>query len=282
MKKLIINADDAGLSSAINEAVKQCFTEGVITGTSLISCGEAFDDACNALSEINKREAGVHLTLTGGFRPCTKTSSEVATLLEKGRFVSGYPGFMAKYYKHLVRPEHLYLELANQIQKVIDSGFTVTHLDSHEHVHMFPEVLKIVLTLAKEHAIPYLRFPLENSGLISMKFSVKDLVRHAGLKVFALGAKKRIQTSGIKYNDNFLGHFHSGRLDECIMDFMIRSMPEGINELAVHPAVKSPELLDESPWHKNAEKEMDVLMGGKWKKRLAEEGIDLISQAQVV
>ena len=106
-------------------------------------------------------------------------------------------------------------------------------------------------------------------------------MRHAGLKAFALGAKKRIQTSGVNHNDNFLGHFHSGRLDERIMDFMMRSLPEGINELAVHLAVKSQELLDESPWHKNAEKEMDVLMGGKWKKSLNEEGIELISQAQV-
>ncbi|MFC1570614.1 carbohydrate deacetylase [Candidatus Omnitrophota bacterium] len=280
MKKLIINADDVGLSSAINEGIVECLAKGSVTGVSIISCGKRFQEACALLRDAGKLEVGVHLTLTGRFAPYTRTGSTI--LEEGGVFPQSYFNFMARYYQGGVRPEHVYLELANQIHKVTEEGLRITHIDSHEHVHMFPKVLGVVLALAKESGVPYIRIPLESSFVMKKSFSVKDLLRYAGLRAYALRAQKTITEADIKYNDGFLGHFHSGRLNDDIMSFIIDNLPEGINELAVHPAVESPELMNESPWHKNAAAEMDMLLNGSWREKAREEGIELISHAQVV
>lgn len=280
MKKLIVNADDAGLSSAVNEGIVDCLSQGVITGVSVISCGKRFQEACSLLRDIGKIEVGVHLALTGGFAPYTRTSS---TILEEGAiFPKSYFNFMMRYYLGGVRPEHIYLELANQIQKVKDEGLQITHIDSHEHVHMFPKVLGVVVALAEEFSVPYIRLPLESSFIMKKSFSVKDLLRYAGLRAYALRAQRTITAAGMKYNDGFLGHFHSGRLNDGIMRFILDNLPEGLNELAVHPAVESPELLNESPWHKNAAKEMDMLLHGSWREKAREGGIELISHSEAV
>lgn len=283
MKRLIINADDAGLSGEINSAIKKCFERGVITGTSLIASGESFSQACDMLKEIGKSDAGVHLTLTGCLKPCTKIPSAVATVLEDRKaFPESYFGFMARYYRGIIHPEHVYLEFANQIQKVISRGFTVTHLDSHEHVHMFPGVLKVVIALAKEYSIPYVRLPLEPWSVICKDFGLKDLLRHAALKAFALSAKRLIKKSDIKCNDFFLGHFHSGRLNEEILDFMLEKMPEGVTELAVHPAVESPDFLKKFPWYKNASKEMEILTEGFLRQKALDKGIEIVSRKDLL
>jgi len=181
-----------------------------------------------------------------------------------------------------VKAREIYLEFRAQITRVLGEGLTITHLDSHEHVHMFPEIFNITLKLASEFKIPYVRLPLESAAVIKRRFSVKDLTRHMALKVFALSGKGRISGSVLYHNDNFLGHFHSGRLDDDIMCFMMENLPEGVSEIAVHPGKGQSDIVEESPWHRNAEVELDVLLKGSWKKRAKSEGIRFVTHREAV
>ena len=283
MKMLIVNADDVGLSGAVNEAVKRCYQAGVITGVSLMACGNKFTEGAEMLRGTGNRDAGAHLTLTGGFTPCVKDTSLVSSLLAgKGVFTRDYKSFAASCLLGKINSAHLYAELKSQVERVKGEGFRITHLDSHEHVHMFPGVLKTVIALAQEMEVPYVRFPIESPVVIRERFSPKDLARHAALKLFSGAAEKALTRSGIRHNDLFWGHFHSGRIDDDILCFISENVRDGINELAVHPGILSPELLEEFPWYRNSERETEALIGGRWKGILTAGGGCLVSHAEAL
>jgi chitin disaccharide deacetylase len=278
MKSLIINADDMGVSGAVNDAVIALYKASAITGTSVIAPGSAFSGACRLLRENGIEEVGAHLTLTGNFRPLSPPGAEIRNLLtEQGFFPSGYLELVPRSFFARVRRAALKDELSRQIEKIRREGFTVTHIDSHEHVHMLPGILDITLELCSEFSVPYLRFPAENPAVSRKRFAVKDLIRQSALSFFSAIAEKKISRAGICFNSAFLGHFHSGRLNEDILSFMADKIAEGITELAVHPADNSPELFKEFPWYKNGPAEMKALMSGKWQDKLKALGIKLVS-----
>jgi len=267
MKRLIINADDAGLSKEADSAIEQCFKAGAVTGTSIIACGPDFLEAVEMLRGMGKDEAGVHLALTGGFAPVSKDLGRIKTLLgEKGVFVKGYRQFAIRYFLGRISVDAISLELACQIKKVRDAGLKITHVDSHEHIHMLPGVLKRVLVLADEFKIPYVRFSSEKCGVMKRSFCVKDLLRYICLKAFTPMAKRKIDSSNIKRNDSFLGHFHSGRVDDGILCSMMEGLKDGVTELAVHPA---------------SNVELETLLNGKWRTLAAEKGIRLVSHSEI-
>ncbi len=283
MKSLIVNVDDVGLSDAINEAVKACYRRGAITGVSVMPCGARFTEAANMLRNLGKVEVGVHLTLAGRFSPCTEDISAISTLLRaNGEFSRDYKSFGTRYFLRRIKSHQVYLELANQIKRVMAEGLTITHLDSHEHIHMFPEIFRITLRLAAEFGIPYIRIPLEHIKMIRKKLPPKDLLRHAALRMFTSGAKKIISRTRLKCNDAFLGHTHAGRIDDDILCFMVDNLEDGICELAVHPGIQSPELVEESPWHRNAPAELDTLLNGRWRAHAESRNVRLVSHKEAV
>ncbi|NQT33196.1 MAG: ChbG/HpnK family deacetylase [Candidatus Omnitrophica bacterium] len=281
MKSLIINLDDVGLSGAISEAAKECLQAGAITGVSIIACGKAFKEACTTLRGLGRLEVGVHLTLTGTFEPVTLEHEKVDSVLKNENvFFDSYFTFFSRYFRGKINSEEIYTEFENQVEKIQREGLSVTHIDSHEHIHVVPGLLLLVLRLANEYGIPYVRLPLEGSKVIFKKFRTKDLIRHLALKMFALPAKSAIKRTGINSNNSFLGHFHAGRIDNDILRFLIKNMPRGVSELAVHAGVESEELLEESPWHENAHKELEALLRGSWKTLLKDERVRMVSHSE--
>ena len=268
MKYLIVNIDDVGLSDAINQAVKKCYLSGAITGVSIMPLAKNFQEACTLLHDLKKTEVGVHLSFVNQ--------------KEKGKFL-GYQHIFLKF--HILKKmssQDIYNELRGQIIKVKEAGLVITHLDSHEYIHMFPMVLRIVIRLMKEYDIPYLRFPSEQSHLIKKKFRSVDLFRYVALKTFVRNAKSLIKSSCIQHNDHYLGHFHAGRIDDEILSFMIQGLTEGITELVVHPGVDTPELVIDSPWHHQAPRELRTLLGHDWRRLLHAQNVQLISHKEAV
>lgn len=277
MKKLIINADDAGLSDSVNEAVRKLYEAGAITGTSLIAVGRRFQDASKMLKQIGRPEVGAHLTLTGNFHPAQE-SSRVRSLLTKGEtFYSSYLKLLFEYYmKRLVMYE-VKIEFEEQIKRILDEGLTITHLDSHEHVHIFPGIFRIIADLAIKFDIPFVRIPLEPSEVKGKDFSLKDLARYTGLRHFTLKAEKIVRSLELNTSDAFFGHFHAGRVNFDVLKFFVEKIKPGVAELAIHPAVMSRELLEESPWHRNAQVEMESVMSEKWREEVSSYGVELVS-----
>ena len=274
MRSLIVNIDDVGTSNAVNEAAKTCCRKNEKFGVSLMACGRAFDDACDMLDSIGKSEVGVHLTLTGGFTPCTENKADIKSILnEKDVFASDYAALTAKYFQRKLNIVELYLELRNQVKAVKEKGFEITHLDGHEHINMLPLILKITIRLALEFDVPYIRLSREKIDMAKKEFKMKDLVRLAALRLFSAGGEKAIKKEGISCNDNFLGHFHAGRMNEDILKHMLENIPEGLTELAFHPAIRDEEFIMKNPWYKNAPEELYLLVHTNWEEELAKNSV---------
>jgi predicted glycoside hydrolase/deacetylase ChbG (UPF0249 family) len=138
LKYLITNADDFGFTRDVNEGIVHAHRQGILTATTLMATGAAFDHAVGLARENPELDVGVHLVLVGS---------------------EGYPATVARLVASLGRIR-IYDELARQIGKVVDAGIRPTHLDTHKHTHLLPPVLAAVARLAEEFKIPWVRRPL--------------------------------------------------------------------------------------------------------------------------
>jgi chitin disaccharide deacetylase len=279
-KYLIISADDMGASACINDAIIALFKASAITGTSLVANGPAFTESCRMLRDNGINEAGAHLTLTENYPPVNPNTRKIKGFVnKKGYFPSGYMNLALKISSGKIGKQALYDELRLQVEKVKQEGFILTHIDSHEYVHMLPWLWQITLKLCEEFSIPYIRIPNEGMGVVEKDFQLRDIVRSRALWFFSKNAHKRIKDTGLVSSNAFLGHFHSGRLDSDILSFMAEHIKEGITELVVHPAFYSEDFLKDFPFYKNSPNEIKALMSDEWKGKLKSLGITLISHS---
>ncbi len=145
MKRLIINADDFGFTRDVNAGIVHAHREGVLTSTTLMANGDAFEDAVRLAFETPALDIGCHLVLVQGTSLLTgrlfpEKLRDVLTALAGGQL-------------------DIYAEFRAQIEKIRDTGLQITHLDSHKHTHIVPRVFRAVVRLAQEFEIPYVRLP---------------------------------------------------------------------------------------------------------------------------
>ncbi|MCK5450297.1 MAG: ChbG/HpnK family deacetylase [Candidatus Omnitrophica bacterium] len=280
-KKLIINIDDVGLSRAVNEAVKECHVRGVSVETSLMSVGEAFEEACSMFKDLGRESTGVHLTLTGNFLPCASRKNVGSLIRENGQFYKDYFKLLSMLLGGKLKSKEIELEFEEQIKKIKDNGFEITHLDSHEHIHMMPAIFHITVNLAKKYNIPYIRIPKERTSSMMKSFKMKDVVRQFVLKAAVFGKKRTVFKNGLMCNDEFLGHFHSGRMNDDVLCSLLPGVKEGVTELGVHVAVHDPGFLNKFPWYKNGQIELNMLLNGKWRKRIKTLNIEVVTHREI-
>ena len=151
MRRLIVNADDFGLTAGVNRAILETHTGGVVSSTTLMANGPAFEDAVKAARSATNLSVGCHVVLVDG-TPVSPPQA-VDTLLairsaEPGKFYSSLSVFAARATLGGFDRDQLVAEVTAQIRKIQSTGLHVTHLDSHKHAHIFPEILAALLRAA--------------------------------------------------------------------------------------------------------------------------------------
>ncbi len=163
--KLIINAEDFGLSKSINKGICEGLKAGFITSASLFVNAPFTDDAACLIKENNLKSIGVHLNLTYG-KPVLK-QEEVKGLTESDgsfHYMCSMP-FYAKY-------DEVKKELKAQIEKFFSFGLKPTHLDYHHYFYSSGEVMKAFFELAKEYDLP----------VRSMTDRTREMAKKLGIK----------------------------------------------------------------------------------------------------
>lgn len=154
---LIVTADDLGLTPGVNRAVRRAHLEGIVTATSLLAVGRAFDDAAAMICATPTLELGAHLAIVGEDPPLL-TAREIPTLVDRhGAFPLSYRTVVARGLAGRLDPDDLRRELGAQIERVLGIGVPVTHVDTHQHTHLWPAVSAVVAALAVAHRIPAVR-----------------------------------------------------------------------------------------------------------------------------
>lgn len=261
MKALIVSADDFGLTEGVNRGIIKAHQEGIVTSTTLIANGRAFDQAVLLAKENEGLKIGIHLTLVEE-QPVAK-GSEVPSLIRKdGFFHSNYFTLLSHLVMGRLKLQEVRREFRAQIEKCLAYGIIPTHLDSHQYAHVLPGILDIVIELAKEYGIPPARCPDEKVALtrdMALIFSARNMKRWVML-LLARRARRKFKQSGIVIPDNFYGMLRSGRLTSEFILTMLRHLPEGVAELACHPGLLDTELTSRySHWGYNWEGELTAL-----------------------
>ncbi|OPY76944.1 MAG: hypothetical protein A4E65_02971 [Syntrophorhabdus sp. PtaU1.Bin153] len=236
MRILIVNADDLGADSARNRGIFEAIEAGRVTSVSVLVNGGASRDGIRRLVSYDRPlSVGIHINLSEG-RP---VSSGL-------RRLTGPDGaFLGKWFCHRLLEwqddknleAEIRQELSAQIEFLIRTGLSVTHLDGHQHVHVFPAVIGPAIETARGYGIPWVRIPEEHD--IPTGQGEKDGGETAEVATFAkFGAAARafLDTSGgIRATDHFRGLRLKGRLSMGVVDELLDNLPDGTTELMVHP-----------------------------------------------
>ena len=235
---LIINADDFGWTDGQNLAVEKAHCHGILNRASILTNGQAFRAAVEISQRLPDLGVGVHLTLNEG-RPL-RTPDHLPNLTRAdGSFHERLGTIESLWLRGRLLTEEVLPEWRAQIQRAIEAGIQVTHLDSHKHVHMFPPVLDAFIELAREYQIPYVRLPLEKISLSAFRRGPAWL----GLWLLARRARSRLTKATLRFADRFIGIAASGSMTAPLLARAVASC-EGVTEIMVHPAVITPAITE--------------------------------------
>jgi predicted glycoside hydrolase/deacetylase ChbG (UPF0249 family) len=257
LKRLIVNADDFGFTRDVNQGIVEAHREGILTATTLMATGAAFDDAVRLARENPSLDVGCHLVLVGS---------------------PPYPASVAKLL-HAVALKRIkiYDELARQVQRIVDAGLAPTHLDTHKHTHLLPPVLDAVAKVSEKFGITWVRrpfdIPLQAGGTGWRKLAVSKafgMVRGRFEKVLA--------RHGCRSTDYFAGFQMTGRYDSAALAKLIRALPEGSTEFMCHPGRCGDELRAARTRLKaSREEELRALTSSEVRAALRDAGVSLVS-----
>lgn len=280
-KQLIINADDFGIHPAVNEAVRKAATEGILTSTSLMAGGDAFDEAVEMARSMPSLGIGIHLTLVGGIKPVLPPSEVQSLTWDNGVFCHDYGKLIVRDLEGKISLSEVYAEWDAQIQKIMNTGLPVTHMDGHQHMHMWPHFYPIARDLAKKYHISCMRVPDED-----VLFGMKDghIIRWAaknGLSLLSRMHRPDLKKNHIRTNDHFFGMLYGGHLSpERFAKFILQTKP-GITEIMCHPSADTRAMEDTFHWGYHGEDELAGLLADINRELIEKKQISLISYRDV-
>ena len=285
MKQLIVNADDFGLTEGVNKGIIDAYRNGIVSSTTLMANGTAFESAVSISRCTPRLGIGVHLNLTTG-KPVSSARSIPSLVNRDGRFHFTASGLLRSLGMRQVNPREIEAELREQMIKVLRTGIRPTHLDGHKHVHVMPGVSEIVIRLAQEFSIRGVRCPQEPrpkmANLLCLKSSrsapAKQYLVARAVGVFARSLAKKLANAGLLYAEHFYGLSQTGFLNVQGVLEILESLPEGVSELMCHPGYLDGDLVN-SGTRLLAQREVEIqaLNAHEVKKVVADLGIQLVS-----
>ena len=280
MKQLIVNADDFGLHPLINAGIIKGHQEGFITSTSLMPSALCWQEAVRLAKENPRLGIGVHLTLVGGV-PSVLPKEKVSSLLDDdGLFLPDYVAFAKRYYGGAVKRSELEAELRAQLERALESGVNITHIDSHQHTHVLPGINSLVLKLSNEYNIIRVRIPKEGYLFTGgFQTGVGRLIGRSGLSFCADMAALRADSLGLRHPQHFYGMLAGGHLNAQLIANILRQLPEGVSEIMTHPGLDSAALGKAFSWQYHWREELDAYLDAGNKALLRELGIEPVSFA---
>lgn len=282
MRRLIVNADDFGLTAGVNRGIVESHRNGIVTSTTLMACSKRFAEAASLTKNLPRLSVGCHVVLVDG-EP-TANSGEISSLLSPGsppQFRVSLMNFAAMAASGRLDEGQIEAEITAQIQKLQSAGVAVSHLDSHKHTHMFPVVLRGMLRAAKKCGVRAIRNPFE--PLVFAKFARwKRQFQLRMMSNFRRNFRHALDDAGIATPDGCIGVAATGGLNEDTFRQLIERLPEGTWEFVSHPGYNDQELdTIRTRLRESREKELSILTSHTTKEVLRQEHVELISYREL-
>lgn len=153
--RIIVNADDLGMSEAVNDAIFDGMRRGVITSATMLSNGPAVDAAVRELHRFPACSFGVHLNLTEFEPVCRERCKDLAVILDPLGCFNGNKIREVAIGRRML--ESIFREWCAQIENLIQLGVEPSHFDAHHHVHTIPQLLPVMARLRRRYKINKVR-----------------------------------------------------------------------------------------------------------------------------
>lgn len=275
MRRLIVNADDFGLTSGVNRGILESHQHGIVTSATLMANGNKFAEAASLAAQAPQFSVGCHVLLVDG-TPISKPA-EVSTLVRNSRFRHRLTTFALLAVSGRLDAEQIEAEVTAQIRKLQSAGIQVSHLDSHKHTHMFPVVLKGMLRAAKACGVGAIRNPFEPLIFASARHWKRQFQLRM-LRRFRASFHAALDNAGVVTPDGCIGIAATGGLTSKVFLELVERLPEGTWEFVSHPGYNDAELDKvQTRLRESREKELAILTSPEAKKALRAADVQLIS-----
>lgn len=291
MRRLIINADDFGMTVGVNRAIAEAHRAGLVTSATVMANETATDDAIAIASQNPGLRTGCHIVLVDG-KPLSNPGNVPTLIASRNGAATVFRGGIT----HLaiasivggIRTKDVRSEADAQIEHLQARGLALSHVDCHMHSHILPTVLRAVLQAARDHGVGAVRNPFEPAWSVlatHKSSSLRSWYRSAqvtALRALESQFRGSVAQHGMKTTNGTIGIAVTGLLDRSLLSRLVEAMPEGTWELVTHPGYKDHALLDATTELKESRViELELLTSADTLDLLRRRGIELINYSDL-
>jgi predicted glycoside hydrolase/deacetylase ChbG (UPF0249 family) len=243
--RLILNADDFGLTRGVNRAIAELHAAGALTSATLMASGAAFDDAIAVAHAHPTLGVGCHIVLTDGtpISPPEKIPSLLGP--DRKAFRPSLASFLLAVARGQISEAEVLREALAQIERLQQHGIVITHLDTHKHTHILPSIARPLLTAAEHAGIPAVRNPFEQPWSVALGKS--SLLRRLQLRITQhlrprFLALPQIRNGRVITTNGTIGISATAHLNATTLRAILDAMPDGLWEIVCHPGYNDRDL----------------------------------------
>lgn len=289
MRRLIVNADDFGFTAGVNRGIVEAHTRGIVTSSTLMANGLAFEDAVRLAKTVPRLGVGCHVVLIDGEPVVDAEKLSSLTSAARVRFRDGLRSFAARALSGRLHPDEIEAEAGAQIRKLQSAGLSVSHVDTHKHTHLFPAVLRPLLRAARACGVRAVRNPfgprkpMKSSELLTRPSLWTRYAEVRILRTLAAKFRDAANREGLATPDGTLGIVVTGALDEKLFRSIAAIIPDGTWEFVCHPGYNDDDLRSaRTRLRKSRETELRLLTMPETRELLVTQGISLISYRELI
>ena len=283
-RRMIINADDFGLSRAVNRGILEAFRHGLLTSTTMLVNHNHFEDAVAIARQNPDLPVGIHLSLLWG-RPVSDPERVPCLVGRDGCFPRRLTVLARRHLLGRLVPVQVRREFGAQVRKFIDAGLPPTHVDTHKHVHCLPRIMEALGAVAAECGIDKVRLPVETGpprrrlpdGTPAPRATWRGVARRGLIRLLCLRHRPILRAYGLRTTDHFVGIGHQDGLNSEVIRLILRSARPGVTELMCHPGYSDEDSERWSSRPPDRERELRGLVDDRVRAEAAANAIDLIS-----
>jgi predicted glycoside hydrolase/deacetylase ChbG (UPF0249 family) len=264
---LVVSADDLGLTDGVCRAVLQAHLAGIVTSASLLAVGRSFDLAVRMIRDHPSLDVGAHLAIVGEDPPLL-TAREVPSLVDRrGAFPLSYRTVVLRGLAGRLDPSDVRAEFGAQLERIRSAGVAVSHLDTHQHTHLWPAVARVLVELAAGGRIRAVRTP-RSGRLLPVGF---------GVNLLAGRLRSTLRGAGLVTTDDYAGLDEAGKLDQArfVSALNDRGETKGTVEINSHPGLPGDPELGRFAWGYRWADELAMLTSPETRSAVASRGFRL-------
>ncbi len=244
MSRLIVNADDFGLTAGVNRAIVELHAAGVLTSASLMARAAATREAIEVARATPSLGLGCHVVLADG-EPVLP-AGQIPSLIDRGtgQFLPTLSAFLLRLFAGAIRSSHIEAEAAAQMAFLQSMGLKLDHFDTHKHLHMFPAALSPLLRASRAAGIHAVRNPFEPEWAVRATggASWPRRVQVRALRGLAPYFRRRSAEQGFSTTHGTIAVVGTGALNASTVRALLAHLPAGTWELVTHPGYNDADL----------------------------------------